>query len=196
MSETCSVLGKVWKTISALISQQWPNMRSCFEPADRETHCWLSMIGTGWQWVAQSIWFEGGFCFFFLGDLFWKSNFWGGGKIPTIGVGQMGRRLKLWSVFDKVQTLGTRHSTCEMIQTLPQVGIVECSSWERKPLKADKWLSPSSTWDSNYQTLRVAGGRQSLGKQKFTIKKFTGRIFAYSRQMRCFCGYLLLELWT
>ena len=35
MSETCSVLGKVWKTISALISQQWPNMRSCFEPADR-----------------------------------------------------------------------------------------------------------------------------------------------------------------
>ena len=66
------------------------------------------------------------FCFFFLGDLFWKSRFWGGGKIPTIGVGQMGRRLKLWSVFDKVQTLGTRHSTCEMIQTLPQVGIVEC----------------------------------------------------------------------
>ena len=45
MCETCSVLGKVWKTISALISQQRPNMRSCFEPADRETHCWLSMIG-------------------------------------------------------------------------------------------------------------------------------------------------------
>ena len=59
MSETCSVLGKVWKTISALISQQWPNMRSCFEPADRETHCWLSMIGTEWQRVVQSIWFEG-----------------------------------------------------------------------------------------------------------------------------------------
>ena len=46
MCETCSVLGKVWKTISVLISQQQPNMRSCFEPADRETHCWLSMIGT------------------------------------------------------------------------------------------------------------------------------------------------------
>ena len=104
MSEACSVWGKVWKTISALISQQWPNMRSCFEPADRETHCWLSMIGTEWQRVAQSIRSEGGF-WFFLRDLFWKSSFWGGGKIPTIGVGQMGRRLKLWSVFDKVQTL-------------------------------------------------------------------------------------------
>ena len=168
MSEACSVLGKVWKTISALISQQRPNMRSCFEPADRETHCWLSMIGMEWQRVVQSIRFEGGF-WFFLRDLFWKSSFWGGGKIPTIGVGQMGRRLKLWSVFDKVQTLGTRHSTCEMIQTLPQVGIVECSSWERKPLKADKWLSPSSTWDSNYQKLREAGVWQSLGKQKYRI---------------------------